>query len=476
MKYNRFLLVAASILMVSALLAGCAGPATQAPQQPAATEAPQAATQPPAAEQPTEAPGVGAPVVVQYWSNGWFPAAIDGRKAMVDKFNEEYKGKIQVDYIQGNWEDGEQYLQNGIAANGGIACVVEWYVDGALDWYRKEYINDLRPYITPEIQGLMDDAQWKARTADDGAVVTTGTVLGAPMLTLLYNPEYLKAAGIEPATAENPWTWDQLYENAKKLTVDKNGKTLGEDGFDKNNVAHWGLVERLDNEKVWEYGLIFAQNRMGKPVIRQENGKWGWFLDDKGAADYEKFLTPIASGITPEAAVGLTGDSQEQMLADGTAAIIMRETFAIPTIHTNFPNFKFDIMPIPADKGENWFYQAGGEGWVMPKTCENPKEAAEFMFWAMKPENNATYAYGNSMTPANSKALDYEPFKSDPTWEIIKNYMANGKSFVSPFNVNLPEFRDTIASPTLMDVASGKITFAEANKILSEQAADLLNR
>ena len=42
----------------------------------------------------------------------------------------------------------------------------------------------------------------------------------------------------------------------------------------------------------------------------------------------------------------------------------------------------------------------------MPKTCENPKEAAEFMFWAMKPENNATYAYGNSMTPANSKALD----------------------------------------------------------------------
>ncbi len=118
---------------------------------------------PPAAEQPTEAPAASAaPVVVQYWSNGWFPAAIDGRKAMVDKFNEEYKGKIQVDYIQGNWDDGEQYMQNGIAASGGIACVVEWYVDGALDWYRKEYVNDLRPYITPEIQGLMDDASMES--------------------------------------------------------------------------------------------------------------------------------------------------------------------------------------------------------------------------------------------------------------------------------------------------------------------------
>ncbi len=83
------------------------------------------------------------------------------------------------------------------------------------------------------------------------------------MLTLLYNPEYLKAAGIEPATADNPWTWDQLYENAKKLTVDKNGKHLGEDGFDKDNVAHWGLVERLDNEKVWEYGLYFRSEPHG---------------------------------------------------------------------------------------------------------------------------------------------------------------------------------------------------------------------
>jgi multiple sugar transport system substrate-binding protein len=466
MKHNRFLLVTASLIMILSMLAGCGSPATPAPQ----------ATQPPAAAQPTSPPASTGPVVVQYWSNGWFPSAIDGRKALVDKFNAEYKGKIEIQYVQGNWDNGEQYLQNGIAAGGGIACIVEWYVDGALDWYRKGYVQDLRPFITPEIQGYMDDAQWKARTADDGAVVITGSVLGAPILTLLYNPDYLQAAGITPATAENPWTWEQLFENAKLLTVDKNGKHLGEDGFDKDNVVHWGLVERLDNEKVWEYGLTFAQNRMGKAVVRQENGTWGWFLDDAAAADYERFLTPIAAGITPDAAIGLTGDTQEQMLADGTAAIIMRETFAIPTIHTNYPNAKIDVMPIPFEKGEAWYYQAGGEGMVMTKTCDHPKEAAEYLFWLMKPENNAIYGYGNYMAPANAKAMDYDPFKSDPQWNIIRNYMATGKSFVSPFNVNLPEFRDTIASPTLMDVASGKITFAEANKILSEQAKTILNK
>jgi multiple sugar transport system substrate-binding protein len=482
MKYNRFLLVAVSILMVSALLVGCAGPATPAAQQtqPPAAEQPTApaAEQPtaPAAEQPTAPAAGGAPVVVQYWSNGWIPGSIDARKAMVDKFNAEHKGQIEVQYIQGDWAVGDQYIQNGIAAGGGIACIMEWYADGALDWYRKGYVQDLRPYITPEVRGMMDEPQWQARTADDGSVVMNGTVMGYPQVVILYNPDKLKAAGIEPATIENPWTWDQMYENAKKLTVDKNGKHLGEDGFDKDNVTTYGLVERLDNEKVLEYGLQIAQNRMGKPVIRQENGKWGWFLDDNAAADYEKFLSTITAGISPAASNGMTSDTQEQMVADGSAAMIMRETFAIPTIHDHYPDANIAIMPLPADKGETWYYQADGEGMVMTKTCDHPKEAAEFMTWLMKPENDAAYAYGNSMPPQNPQSLNLEPFKSDPNWDIIRNYIANGKVFVTPFNPNYPEFRDTIASPTLMDVVAGKSTFADANKLLAEQADQVLNK
>ena len=42
-----------------------------------------------------------------------------------------------------------------------------------------------------------------------------------------------------------------------------------------------GVIERLDSEKVLENGLNFAQMPMGTPIIRQENGKWGWFLMKK---------------------------------------------------------------------------------------------------------------------------------------------------------------------------------------------------
>ena len=73
----------------------------------------------------------------------------------------------------------------------------------------------------------------------------------------------------------------------------------GDEGFDPNGVQQWGYLPRLDPEKVWEYGLRFAENRMGAPVIREQDGVWGWYLDDAGAEAYERFLTPVQEGIAP---------------------------------------------------------------------------------------------------------------------------------------------------------------------------------
>jgi multiple sugar transport system substrate-binding protein len=215
---------------------------------------------------------------------------------------------------------------------------------------------------------------------------------------------------------------------------------------------------------------------MGKPIVREENGEWGWFLDENGAEIYETFLTPIQEGITPPEAIGLGGDTLEQMFVDGTASIILRPAFAFPILHDNFPDFQFSAMPAPFDKGDTVYYQAGGEGMVLTKNCEHPEEAAEFMFWVMEPENLSVYAYGNGMLPANKQALDVEPFKSDTNWDIIRSYLEMAEIFTTPFNPNYVEFRDTVLGPTLVEVATGSLTFDEANTIIEEQAKLILNR
>lgn len=460
---HRLLLIGFSLFIIMTFIAGCAAPATQAPPPQKPTTAP--TTQPQ------------APVVVQYWSNGWFPSSISGRKALVDKFNQEFNGRIQVEYIQGNGADQATYIQLGAAAGGDIACVMETYLPDALDFYRKGFVQDIRPYLTAERRALTDEVQWQARTyPDDGAIAANATVLAEPILTLLYNPAAFEKAGIQPATADKPWTWQQLLDNAKLLTVDANGKHLGEDGFDKTKVVQWGYVERLEAEKVWENGMLFAQDRMGKAVVRQENGKWGWYLDANGQDVYRTFLSPIKLGVAPAEAVGMGGDALHQMFADGKAAIILRETFAIPIIHDNFPNFKLGVMPIPANPGDHVFYAAGGEGMVITKNCKTPAEAAEFMFFVMRAENSAVYAYGNGMLPGNLKGLYLDPFKSDPNYDTLRVYLSKAESFSVPFNSHLVEFAQTVVQPTFVDVAAGKITFEEAEKTIEEQATAILNQ
>ncbi len=459
---SQWLFRAGALVTLLALAAGCAGPAA------APTVAPQITA--------GENGGEGE-VTVQYWSNGWFPSAISGRQAIVESFNAEYDGRIEVEYIQGNWDNQATYVQGGAAAGGGIACVMETGVPDALDFYRKGYVQDLKPYLTDERRALTDDVQWEARTfPDDGAVVANATVLGEPILTVLYNPAAFEAAGITPASADQPWTWQELYDNAKLLTVDASGKHLGEDGFDAANVAQWGYVARLEPEKVWENGMLFAQGRMGQAVIREENGTWGWFLDEGGQEVYEQFLSPVQLGVAPPEAIGLGGDALHQMFADGKAAMILRETFAIPIIHDNFPSFELGVMPTPATEGDHVFYQAGGEGMVMTKNCATPEEAAEFMFYVMRADQAAVYAYGNGMLPGNLEALDEEPFKSDSNWDTIRVYLSKAESFSNPFNPHIPEFRDTVVSPTLVEVASGNMTFEEANQIIQEQATAILNQ
>ena len=58
-------------------------------------------------------------------------------------------------------------------------------------------------------------------------------------VVLYVNQDALDKAGI---TIDENWNWDNFIEAAKTLTLDQNGKALGESGFDANNVVQWGFT------------------------------------------------------------------------------------------------------------------------------------------------------------------------------------------------------------------------------------------
>jgi ABC-type glycerol-3-phosphate transport system substrate-binding protein len=98
------------------------------------------------------------------------------------------------------------------------------------------------------------------------------------------------------------------------------------------------------------------------------------------------------------------------------------------------------------------------------------------MFYVMRADNSATYAYGNGMLPGNLKGLEQDPFKSDKNYDTLRYYLTKAEAFAVPFNSHIPELEQTVVSPLLVDVAAGKKTFDEAEKAIEEQAVAILNQ
>jgi len=439
-----------------------------------ATPAPQATEKPVPA---TQAPATGEPVKLGLYSVAWTTIHQAMMVKLAEKFNEEYKGKIQVEIIQGDWDSVDTYVTGGIAGGGGIADIVETGTDVGLPWYKQGFLTDLRPYMTDEIRATMPADLWAARTAEDGTVFMSGTSTEGQIL-VYYNPEALKKAGIEPATPDKLWTWDDLIANAKLLTLDKTGKHLGEDGFDAANVVQYGFVPRMDNEKVWEEAGAFYMQATGKPLVHKgDDGKWDIFFDEAGMPVLKAYTSLVQIGVTPKLAIGLGGSAQDEAFYTGMAAMVLRAYFNIAVLQSNYPDFKFAVMPIPMAPGAKVYYTDNiGQGYVIPKTSKHPAEAATFMFWMQQPEQQAMHSSALDLPPVNSAALDQPLLLNDPNWDTMRFYKSIEKLVAIDYSTNVPEFVTTLYGPTMMQVVSGDLTLQQAIDKIKASSKDILNQ
>ena len=128
---NKILMLLSTLVVLSMLAVACTPAATPAPTEPPQppavepTKAPvQAPTQAPQPE-PTQPPAVAEPVKIGVYTVTWSKSSQDMVAKLIEMFNEEHKGKIQAEYIQGDWGEVDTYVTSGVAGGGGIADVIE---------------------------------------------------------------------------------------------------------------------------------------------------------------------------------------------------------------------------------------------------------------------------------------------------------------------------------------------------------------
>jgi multiple sugar transport system substrate-binding protein len=393
-------------------------------------------------------------------------------EALVSDFEKSYSNII----VEQNHGGGDYLAQiNTLIASGTTPDVFQ--IDEALvnDWGEKGVGADLNPYYTQA--GIRPEDFY----VNDYLFTTGGRLWGIAAnpatIILYYNKELFRQAGLAepPASATNPWTWEQFVDAAKKLTRDANGRTPNDPGFNYDSVIQYGTVMPTNNRNYWmallyssgtsvanENGTALAMN--GPSGLRVLQSIYNLSSIDKAAPTY---ATTISN----------TFSNQPVMLMNGQIAMIIGGSWQI----ADFLNEGFDVgiaqVPTFIDRASNITW---GSGFMMKQGgSQEAFQFYEFMMnynnWVSASVNHAVNLTGGIPTTKNtltdpvlreawSRVID--PNVGRVFADITQNGARVGENITLK---NFAEIVDQIVSPGLDKIWIGEETVEQALRAINSQ-------
>ncbi len=335
---------------------------------------------------------------------------------LVEEFNQKYAGKYHANLSQiarsgdaGGYDD----KINAAISNGGLPDVftvdgvtVAQYADaGAIipidQYFTSEELSDFNPSIIQ--QGTYD-----------GKLYTLGAMDSS--VGIFYNKDMFQAAGITPATAENPWTLEELTDAARKLTTDDCfGITMSLDAKDETIIYFFlPLIQSQGSNIVSDDGLITDGYMNGEAAVNVLT--WIKDMADNGYAS----ATPAENSFElKQAAMALTGAWEPANLA-------------------KFPDVNWGLMPMAKYDSNSKAVSACGS-WtfaVSGQCAEEKKEgAAELVRFMTSTEAAAGMFAANSMPPSRQSAFSQiAQFGEEPL--SVFQYQLTNTAQARPVSVN----------------------------------------
>lgn len=170
------------------------------------------------------------------------------------------------------------------------------------------YFDMVRDGILVDLGPALEDAGASADdftpTVIDALRAADGTLYGLPMgynsQSLFYNKDMFAAAGLPEPPADGSYTYEDLREWAKLLTLDANGNSAASADFDPENITQWGYYNRiaLASEPgfgpvlaAWGGGVLAGQDRDECIIDTPESIAAFQYLQDLMWADHST-ITP----------------------------------------------------------------------------------------------------------------------------------------------------------------------------------------
>ena len=265
---------------------------------------------------------------------------------------------------------------------------------------------------------------------------------------LNYPPANIGDPYVWPDGSEVEWSWETLTEVAKQLTVDVNGLTPLDDGFDRDNIIQVGYHPQWSGPAVvgtfWEPGLTYEGEEGAYTVALPDAWKaaWRWWFD--GMWGDEPFIADGALAGSPEYGGGNVFNS-------GKAAMAQTQLWYTCCV---------------ADAGENWDVAAfpsyngvihgrmDADTFRIWKGTPNPDAAFEVLTYLIGPEGVVPLMIGDEANPGGA----YGAF---PALTELQPLFIDAKSAQYPFVENWDVFLQGLDYP---DVPSAEAWMPNINE------------
>jgi multiple sugar transport system substrate-binding protein len=232
-------------------------------------------------------------------------------------------------------------------------------------------------------------------------------------------------AGVEYPTDD--WTFDDLREAALQLTLDAEGNTPADPGFDLENVVQWGF--NLTPNNIWHRHLLLPFG--ADPCANEDCTEMQW--ESPEAIEAMQWWADLAAeGVAPYDPysgnqTGVPGDP----FSAGLAAMGFNGFFLIGQLNATGA-MEYDVVQPPAGEDGTRATPLSTNGWAIPATSEQQEAAWELVKELSSQEFIAEYwAKPGHSVPARRSAADaiLDPEAAPANREAILDVMEYAQVF-----------------------------------------------
>jgi multiple sugar transport system substrate-binding protein len=318
--------------------------------------------------------GGGNSIAFMYWGSTYEDAVV---RQMLDAFTTDTGLPTSARFTPGS---GDQYdtKLNVLIASGDAPDVLYSHEYMAFNLAERGLAHNLYPDFDkyPELANRFPGSYyfWE----EDKCL---GNETGLTVNCLYYMKPAFDAAGLEypPATAEDAWEWDTFLENAMALTIDSNGKSPGDTGFNPDHVSQYG-VSGFFNSNAW-YAMVRAN---GGDLTSEDGTEYA--LDSPEAIEALQHLQDLihTHHVSPiPKPGGSSGSDTSTDFRSGKVAMAFDGTWTM--LNLNEQDIPYGIGVHPKHQ-ESLSLQFSGCTMINGKT-PIPEKATEFYLYHNDPRN-----------------------------------------------------------------------------------------